>query len=101
MKLYLDDVRPIPTGWVGVRTYEEAIHVIDNADIGSISEISLDHDLGTEKDGADVLQYLIDNNIVPDIVYLHTMNPLAKLEMQRMLERHRSRLEKFKIDQER
>lgn len=44
MKLYLDDVRPAPDGWVLARTVEEAMDII-NRD-GSRYEISLDFDLG-------------------------------------------------------
>lgn len=43
MKLWLDDVRPAPEGWVHVRTAEEAREKLL---AGGVVECSLDHDLG-------------------------------------------------------
>lgn len=40
--MYLDDVRPIPIGWVGVRTLDEAKKLL----VSGVDEASLDHDLG-------------------------------------------------------
>lgn len=48
MKLYLDDERPTPEGWVGVKTYTECVAVLAS---GDVTHISLDHDLGTPEDG--------------------------------------------------
>lgn len=43
MKLWLDDVRPAPEGWLWAKTYEEAVTLFTHYDI---TEMSLDHDLG-------------------------------------------------------
>jgi len=43
MKVYLDDIRPCPEGWVLARSYEEAVELLKT---GLVTEISLDHDLG-------------------------------------------------------
>lgn len=43
MKLYLDDLRPIPDGWTTARTASEAIHLLATC---RVVEISFDHDLG-------------------------------------------------------
>lgn len=45
MRLWLDDVRPAPDGWVWVKTARDAIALL--AAVG-VAEISLDHDLGNE-----------------------------------------------------
>ena len=42
MKLYLDDVRPVPPGWVLAKTVPEAIELLKQG----VDEASLDHDLG-------------------------------------------------------
>lgn len=44
MKLFLDDIRSIPSGYKGVRSYEEYIRFMKN-NKGKINEISLDYDL--------------------------------------------------------
>lgn len=43
MKVYLDDVRPTPDGYIRVFWPEEAIELLRT---GQVTEISLDHDLG-------------------------------------------------------
>jgi len=60
VKVWLDDVRPAPSGWVHVRTPEEAIELLR---AGDVDELSLDHDLGLdvgarERTGYDVLLWL-------------------------------------------
>lgn len=43
MRLYLDDCRPCPDGWVLARSVAEArVHL----ELGGVDELSLDHDLG-------------------------------------------------------
>lgn len=43
MNLYLDDMRPVPAGWVLAKTVEEAkAHLLT----GNVVHASLDHDLG-------------------------------------------------------
>lgn len=48
MKIYLDDERPTPDGWMRVYWPDEAIRLFKG---GSIEEISLDHDLGNDAGG--------------------------------------------------
>ncbi len=45
MKVYLDDERPVPNGWMLVPWPEEAIGLLIT---GQVTEISLDHDLGDD-----------------------------------------------------
>jgi hypothetical protein len=57
MKVFLDDIRDPPDdSWTVVRSYNQMINVL-NADFvfSNITEISLDHDLGENKSGYDVL----------------------------------------------
>lgn len=48
MRVYLDDRRPAPTGWV--RTYwpDEVIRLLET---GQVTHLSLDHDLGNDRRG--------------------------------------------------
>lgn len=57
MKVYLDDERETPRGWV--RTYT-AEHTIALLKTGTVEHLSLDHDLGNEAAGTgyDVLVWL-------------------------------------------
>lgn len=45
MKIWHDDIRPAPDGWVWARTNARAIDLLLN---GDVEEISLDHDLGLD-----------------------------------------------------
>lgn len=84
MQLFLDDERQPPAGWSLVRTAEEAIRVLKH---GIVKRLSLDHDLGTEKTGYDVLLWLEEivaedpEFPVPDII-LHTANPVGRARME-------------------
>lgn len=42
MKLYVDDIRKEPQGWVRAKTVSEAIRIIATQ---SVDEVSLDHDI--------------------------------------------------------
>ena len=81
MKLYLDDVRnPSDTytdsDWVVVRTAEEAIEILET---NVVTEISFDHDLGTELSGYDVAtkmeELVITGVIQMPVCRIHSANP--------------------------
>lgn len=87
MKLFLDDERPCPYGWTGVKYPQEAINILNNK---KVSVISLDHDLGDDEKigtGYDVLLW-IEERVYTDIDYvspkinIHTTNPSAKQKME-------------------
>jgi len=85
LKLWLDDVRPAPDGWVHCTTAPAAIALLSANDV---DEISLDHDLGPDENGTgyDVLLWVErqvarwPHFIVPAI-RVHTANPVARRRM--------------------
>jgi hypothetical protein len=48
MKVFLDDLRTAPRGWVLVSWPDEAIQLLKT---GSVTHLSLDHDLGDDERG--------------------------------------------------
>ncbi len=48
VKVYLDDCRPTPAGWVPARWPEEVIRLLEQ---GDVAQLSLDHDLGDDAHG--------------------------------------------------
>ena len=73
MKLYVDDARTPPSGWVLARTVKDAIRILD---AGGILEVSLDYFIG-EGDGGTFLpvaHHIADMpaEIRPRRVRLHT-----------------------------
>ena len=84
MRIYLDDTREAPAGWI--RTYwpDETIRLLKT---GNAKELSLDHDLGDDKRGTgyDVILWIeeqvIVNNFNPPKIYVHSANSSAKKKM--------------------
>jgi Cyclic-phosphate processing Receiver domain len=93
MRVWLDDLREAPDGWVHVKTPEEAIELLRS---GDVDEISLDHDLGlatpeVERTGYDVLVWLEEavargtwEHIVP-VIHVHSANPVGWRRMEQAI----------------
>jgi len=87
MKLFVDDIRIAPDGWVQAWTADEAILLLSK---NAVTDLSLDHDLGesSEKTGYDVMLWIekevITNPryVVPNIKF-HTANPVGRANMIR------------------
>jgi hypothetical protein len=83
VKMYLDDVRKCPEGWILVRTYQEARSLVDT---GQITEVSLDHDLGTDETGYDVILWIerqvYFGQIRKPVIHIHTSNPAGRRKME-------------------
>ena len=85
MKVYLDDERQTPDGWVRVYWPDEAIELLRT---GNVTEISLDHDLGDDDRGTgyDVVLWIEEAvytaNFVPPIIRVHSANSSARQKME-------------------
>ena len=92
LKLWLDDIRDAPAGWIRCYWPDEVIEFIKE---GDVTEVSLDHDLGDgpagyfefERTGMLVLNWLEkEQNENPDFVipeiYIHSQNPVAAKRMK-------------------
>ena len=94
MKVYLDDERPTPEGWVPVRWPEEAISLLEG---GQVTELSLDHDLGDDVHGTgyDVLLWVEEavatRGFVPPRLRVHSANSSARTKMELAI----ARIERF------
>ena len=53
IKLYVDDIRACPEGWVPAKTVTEAIHILSTVDV---SCVSLDHDIQCSSNGSVAVQ---------------------------------------------
>lgn len=97
MKLYVDDERPCPEGWVLARSAVEAIGLLDPVFRGEpVEVVSLDHDLGDtehtpEWTGYTVLEFIeqmtaLEPSYNPPEIRIHTANPAGrkKLELGRL-----------------
>lgn len=78
MKVFLDDVRPTPEGWVRAYWPDEVIKLLQT---GEVEHLSLDHDLGDDARGTgyDVLTWLEEEVVLqgfrpPAILQIHSDN---------------------------
>lgn len=95
MKLWLDDVRPAPDGWVHVRSVNEAITEVQMVrQLGEgWEDASLDHDLGDYAlDGGDGYKFVLwmaEYGVWPDNKpTVHSMNPVGRGRMLADIDRY-------------
>lgn len=95
MKLYVDDLRRAPEGWVCVRTVTDAIRMLA---CQNVDEISLDHDItiATPKDSRIYVRLASNETFEPVARYIalmperpavrfHTANPVGEKKMREIL----------------
>ena len=93
MKLWLDDCRPAPEGYLWAHSVWRAIKEIDLADMRgeAIELIDIDHDAGDYwQYGGDYIKLLdwleMTNRNYP--IHIHSANPVAVQRMRRIIERN-------------
>ena len=90
IKVWLDDIRKAPSGWVHIKTTPELIKFYTK-NYKNITELSLDHDLGENTPtGYDFMVWLEEKfhtgkyKIVPEIK-VHSANPVGKKRMEQAI----------------
>lgn len=85
MKIFLDDTREPPEGWVRAYWPDEVIYWLKTADV---TEVSLDHDLGDDARGTgyDVILWIEEQaacfGYKPPVIKVHSANPPARMKME-------------------
>lgn len=91
MKLFIDDLRDAPDGWVTVRSYDEAVaHVLVH---GMPEAISFDHDLGDAvPTGFDFAKWIVEGHLDGDrplpenfCYTVHSANPPGRANIEGLL----------------
>lgn len=89
IRLYVDDLRDCPEGYVVARNVEVAIQYLEK---GNIEVLSLDHDLGEHPitkellpTGYDLVKYMCENGLYADKIYIHTDNGVGRENMYKTL----------------
>lgn len=93
MKLWLDDVRPAPEGYVWAHSVWRAIKEIDLANMRDevIEIIDIDHDAGDYAQyGGDYIKLLdwLEETGRNYPIHIHSMNPVGVANMRRIIERN-------------
>ncbi len=84
MRVFLDDERTTPEGWVRVFWPDEAIRLLET---GEVAELSLDHDLGDDERGTgyDVVLWIEEavalRGFKPPKITVHSANSSARDKM--------------------
>lgn len=85
MRIFLDDERPTPEGWVRASWPQEVIALLE---AGGVTEVSLDHDLGNDERGTgyDVVLWVEEavatrGFVAPKLV-VHSANSSARAKME-------------------
>lgn len=92
MKIWLDDIRKAPDGYILCHSVNEAKQLIEeNENLTIIEVIDCDHDLGDYYpdggDGIKLIDWLAERGTYYPI-RLHTMNPVGRENMQRTIDRY-------------
>ena len=100
MKIWLDDVRPAPDGYVWVKTVNKAKQLIsryydwldwDNNSVNCIEIIDMDHDAGEyASQGGDYIKLLdwLEEEGYNCPIHIHSMNPVGIENMKRIIDRN-------------
>lgn len=92
IKVFLDDERKCPDGWIPVRTPAQTIALLET---GMVSHLSLDHDLGDDEGigtGYDVVlwmeeQVFLGRYLPPEHITVHSANVSARVKMEAGIEK--------------
>ena len=93
MKLWIDNVRPAPEGYIWVASVNNAILKIQIAESFnySIDIIDIDHDAGDyASDGGDYIKLLdwLEETGRNYPIHIHSMNPVDVENMRRIIQRN-------------
>lgn len=95
MRLYLDDVRPVPPGWTHCRWPTDMIALLE-VHTNQVEAISLDNDLGEQGACARIGRHVVDwldevvtteGCVPPRFIRLHTSNTTERSRMAQAIER--------------
>ena len=103
IRIYLDDERQEPEGWIRTKTAAATIVMLRDFSLRGqkVDELSLDHDLGPShylgdysdrNTGYAVLEWIEDsiktiNYFPPTVIKVHSMNPAGRARMEKLIKR--------------
>ena len=98
MKLWIDDVRPAPEGYVWCKSVNEAMQLIEETKYydpqvidNPIEVIDIDHDAGDyASDGGDYIKLLdwLEETGRNYPIRIHSQNPVGVANMRRIIQRN-------------
>jgi len=89
MKIWLDDLRPAPKGWLWCKSVTEAQIALRS---GAVENLSLDHDLGNQDDGDGIKLVLwlceAEKFWPRSRPTVHSRNPVGRENMLALIQRY-------------
>jgi hypothetical protein len=86
-KVFLDDKRPAPKGFLLVTSAEQCIEALEQ---GKVEVLSLDYNLGLKKPtGYQVAKYMVEKQVFPAEIIIHSNSRRGRLKMYRLLRRYK------------
>ena len=94
MKIWVDDIRTPPDGWLWFKTSAETIDFLYRAYFGGsaglpVEVMSLDHDLGGDDTTRPIVLWMCEKEIWPVEVRVHSANPVGVEWLEGMIERYK------------
>ena len=89
MKVFLDDCRTIPRGYVGARSYNDFVQILSK-NRGKITDLSLDYNLEELKNGYFACKWIVDNKFFEGLetIIVHSDNPSGQKQMIEFLDKN-------------
>lgn len=82
MRVWLDDLRPAPPGWIWTRSTSSTRGLLSS---GAVRQLSLDHDLGWSENGFSLLRWMSREGHWPESLHVHSANPWGSRRMLRLI----------------
>jgi len=90
MRVWLDDLREAPDGWLWLTSSSTAINWLEWARMMNVrpEAWSFDHDLGGDDTSRAVVLWMCENEFWPDVCYVHSANPVGIEWIRGMIQRY-------------
>lgn len=93
LKIWVDDVRPAPEGYIWLKSVNEAKRYISMIYSYGVTDImlSVDHDAGDyAKDGGDYIEILnwLEEIGYDGYIHIHSMNAVGKINMRNIIQKN-------------
>lgn len=99
MRIWVDDIRTPPKGWIWCKTSAQTIDLLSNVvtqrayydrpNLFRINVMSLDHDLGGDDTTRPIVLWMCENDFWPVEVRVHSANHVGVEWLEGMIERYK------------
>ena len=89
-RVWLDDLREAPSGWLWLTSSATAITWLEWAKMldGRPESFSFDHDLGGDDTSRRVVNWMCEHDFWPTEVFVHSANPVGRAYLIGTIERY-------------